>query len=1379
MLSSTVRRAAAVTTEETKTNKPQEPLPNTVAANEADSNADTCCLGQNFVVLQYTNRVADVYAYNKSLKPVQNVPIVSGATAYDCPKTRSTYILVVNEALYYGTQLDHSLLNPNQLRSYGVDFWDNPFDTDRPLCIDINRDVQIPLVTTGTKVQFKSRVPTTEELKSCPHLQLTSKAEWNPSTLQMTVAQVTQQQEIPWKRTICGVASNTTVYLDPTSDEALLNDVESTLVNLNDGRTIQETTIYDDDTMDLPVRRTFIATDRHTTNTAESLAERFGIGLQRARETLKATLQRGMRSAILPIARRFRADRYFSRRRLNGKFSSDTAFFKYKSLRGNIASQIFFHKCGFATAYHVSRVNDAAIGPTLNSFCHDWGVPNHLTIDGANVQVGRHTQFNQALRDNEIDYHISHPYSPQENPAEGGIREIKRRFYRYMEIHKIPMRLWDYVLDYTLEIMQITVPLSRYANKRTPIETITGITPDISEWLDFTIYEWCFYKTNAGVGPRELGRWLGVSHRVGPAMTYWVLPKSGLPISCDTVQRVTREEQQTEAVRQLMAEWTEKTKAILYADGSRLSERTIATIPKTKAFDIDDENEDFQKEFHQLLNDTTLPEMDDIVETIETTDNKNYLNMEVDLHRNDDETRVATGRVVRQKVDEKGKPMGTAHDNPMLDTRQYEVAFDDGHVEVYSANVLAESILAQVDDLGHKHRLLDEIIGHRFTAEAIPRSKGTVQTPSGATRKIKTTKGCEICLRWKGGQMHWFPLKDIKDSFSVELATYARDNHLLTEPVFAWWAPFALKKAARILSKIKSKHWERTHKFGLRVPRTIQEAKEIDKENNNTEWMDAVALEMTNARIAFEEHEGDVRQLVGFEEITGHIIFDIRMGENFRKKARFVADGHKTKTPIAVTYSSVVSRDSVRLLLLVAAINDIQIKGADIQNAFLSAPNREKCYIIAGPEFGPDEGKTFIVRRALYGLKSAAASFRAYMAEHLDGMGFKSSPADPDVWLRPAVKSNGAQYYEYFMAYVDDILAVSENPDDIMNQIKKRFKLKDDKVEPPTTYLGARLQERKLDGRSMWTMTSADYITAALKNVQNALQKSRKWKIPTTVRGPMATNFVPELDGSPELNETDATLYREFIGILRWSIEIGRVDILHEVALLSQYQAVPREGHMEQVLHIFGYLKKKQKLTLYFDPRLPNVDYKNFKTNQEEFRDHYRDAVEEIPHKMPKPRGIGVQISAFVDASHGSNKKTRRSHTGYLIFVNSAPILWYSKKQSTVESSTFSAEMIAMRTCFEAIVHLRYKLRMFGIPLLNNAPASVFCDNESCVKNTSQFESTLNKKHVSIAYHYIRWHVAAGIAMVAWIEGSRNLADPYTKRLPEATRDHLFGDWTY
>ena len=104
--------------------KTKEPTVNTLAMNECDTNADTSCLGKNFIVLQFTNRTADVYAYDKTIEPKEGIPIVTGATAYD-KEDGNTYILVFHESLYYGNELDHSLINPNQVRHMGNNMWDN------------------------------------------------------------------------------------------------------------------------------------------------------------------------------------------------------------------------------------------------------------------------------------------------------------------------------------------------------------------------------------------------------------------------------------------------------------------------------------------------------------------------------------------------------------------------------------------------------------------------------------------------------------------------------------------------------------------------------------------------------------------------------------------------------------------------------------------------------------------------------------------------------------------------------------------------------------------------------------------------------------------------------------------------------------------------------------------------------------------------------------------------------------------------------------------------------------------------------------------------------------------------------------------------------
>ena len=173
---------------------------------------------------------------------------------------------------------------------------------------------------------------------------------------------------------------------------------------------------------------------------------------------------------------------------------------------------------------------------------------------------------------------------------------------------------------------------------------------------------------------------------------------------------------------------------------------------------------------------------------------------------------------------------------------------------------------------------------------------------------------------------------------------------------------------------------------------------------------------------------------------------------------------------------------------------------------------------------------------------------------------------------------------------------------------------------------------------------------------------------------------------------------------------------------MSTHLALTRRGHLEQLYHIFVYLQANPKHNLFFDPQHPTVDERAFK--EYDWYDFYRDAKERLPSDMPPPRGRLVSTHCFVDSDHAGDKVMHRSQTGILIFLNRAPIIWYSKRQNTVETSTFGSEFITMKMAVEQIESLRYKLRMFGVPL--EGPTNVFCDNESVFKNVSQPDSVEN-----------------------------------------------------
>ncbi len=223
--------------------------------------------------------------------------------------------------------------------------------------------------------------------------------------------------------------------------------------------------------------------------------------------------------------------------------------------------------------------------------------------------------------------------------------------------------------------------------------------------------------------------------------------------------------------------------------------------------------------------------------------------------------------------------------------------------------------------------------------------------------------------------------------------------------------------------------------------------------------------------------------------------------------------------------------------------------------------------------------------------------------------------------------------------------------------------------------------------------------------------------------------------------------------------------------MLSHYLAAPCQGHLEQWFHIFSYLKRYNKLLLVFDAQEPTFDESRFQ--KVDWLEYYPGAMEQVPPNAPELRGKSLTMSCFVDADLAGCHATCRSHTGVLIYLNCAPIVWYSKRQNTVESSTFGSEFIAMKTAIDLIKGLRYKLRMMGIKV--DGPTNLFCNNKAVVINSTKPESTLKKKHNDIAYHRVQEALVAEIARVAKEDGATNLSNGLTKCLPGPRLRAIFG----
>ena len=206
-------------------------------------------------------------------------------------------------------------------------------------------------------------------------------------------------------------------------------------------------------------------------------------------------------------------------------------------------------------------------------------------------------------------------------------------------------------------------------------------------------------------------------------------------------------------------------------------------------------------------------------------------------------------------------------------------------------------------------------------------------------------------------------------------------------------------------------------------------------------------------------------------------------------------------------------------------------------------------------------------------------------------MGFVGTVADPDVYRRANAKPDGFKYYEYILVYVDDVLIISHDANVHLERIQAEYELNPNSIGPPTRYLGADVKRvtRPGDptGKEYWSFSAYTYVRNAVKNVKLLLQEEGR-NMKTTAKTPFPNStYRPETDTSEECDDAGSSRYSQLIGVLRWAVELGRIDIYTETALLSQHLALPRVGHLETVYHMFAYLSKHEKSSIIFDPTDP------------------------------------------------------------------------------------------------------------------------------------------------------------------------------------------------
>jgi hypothetical protein len=670
---------------------------------------------------------------------------------------------------------------------------------------------------------------------------------------------------------------------------------------------------------------------------------------------------------------------------------------------------------------------------------------------------------------------------------------------------------------------------------------------------------------------------------------------------------------------------------------------------------------------------------------------------------------------------------------------------DSAVEDIITYNEIADFIEDDESFTGQQLWKFKNILAHKKVSRSSPDYRGS---------------SWNVLVEWEDGSKTWEPLYTknpelggIWHTDRVTVAIYARENGLVGEA--GWNLPGMKsmtknqKKFDRTVkqAKLHSFRTKPMYMFGFQVPRNHEQAMELDRKNGNTRWRDAENIELgqLDEYSTFDDKGKGYQPGSEYKRINVHLVYAVK--HDGRHKARCVAGGHLTDTPIDSVYSSVVSLRGIRLLTFLAELNGQETWVTDIGNAYLETFTQEKVYIIAGPEFGDRVGHTLIILKALYGLKSSGKRWHERLSDVLLDMGFERSKAEPDIWMR---EKDGL--YEYIGVYVDDLMIVSKEPKLIVASLKDDHKFKLKGSGAVTFHLGC---DYFRDEDGVLCYAPKKYIEQMMDTYFR-----NYGKLPKEYSSPLEHGDHPELDDSELLDMEQTQLYQSLIGQMQWIIQLGRMDITTHVMTLSRFRAAPREGHLKRVHRIYGWLRKHKGATIRIRTDLP--DYSDLPDHDFDWSySCYNGAKEDIPSDAPEPLGKPVVTTSYYDANLLHDLISGRSVTGIIHFLNKTPVDWFSKLQSTVATATFGSEYVASRTCVEQIVDLRLTLRYLGVPL--KGPSYMFGDNESVVNTGSRPDAKLTKRHYLLSYHKTREAVAAGYLRCFKIDGTSNPADIVSK----------------
>ena len=1023
---------------------------------------------------------------------------------------------------------------------------------------------------------------------------------------------------------------------------------------------------------------------------------------------------------------------------------TDTVYSDVPAWGGIHAAQVFAGKMSRYISVHGCKT-DKDFPRCLEDEIRKRGAMDKLGSDRAKAEISK--KVHDILRTLFIDDWQSEPYFQHQNFAERMIGELKKFTNWVLNWSDAPDKSWFLAFEYVTFIMNRTA--NETLNWRTPVEALTGQTPDISMLLHFTFWEPVFIGNYRGSGVRGAKKGKGFPSKSDEILVRFVGYSEDVGHSCT------------------FKVWNEETEELLYRSSLRKVD------PDTDVLNV------------PPYDPQPVPDMDD--ELIE----------EVVKNREPDpsirrtamfEPEELVGRSFLLKHNEDGtRDRATVLDYEYVDGATGEVDPLDKYYDGLEKESRRINFKVKVGGTGLE-KFIEWSDMCEFVEEQIQNEDTTwnFRKIVGHKRNLQSREKPQILVLWESGEITYEPIDEFYKDEPHLLAEYALKKGVLKE-----WEKKCpklkltqmaknTKTMLRRINQAKRRSFKNTpiYMFGVKVPRNHEQAVQFDKENGNTLWQDSERTEINQMfeYNVFEDrgHRSTAKAPDGYKKIPLHMVYACK--HDGRRKSRLVAGGHLTDTPLESVYSGVVSLRGIRIIVFLAELNDLEVYQTDIGNAYLEAKTQEKVYCIAGGEFGERKDHLFVIIGSLYGLKSSAKRFHEVLHDVLRDMGFSPCPAEPDIWMRamnpddtpvtpeqlksedPAFTYPGVQraifdgYYEYIATYVDDLTIGSKKPQVILDYLQEqaKFKLKgSDRIH-------------YLLGCDYWRDDEGVLCSAPKKYIRKMEDTYERLfgEKPKHCKTPLEPNSHPELDTTEFCNEEETKIYQSLVGASQWATSLGRFDICVHVMTLSSFRAAPRKGHLEMIKRFYGYLSKMSEATIRYRTDMPDLEDLDFQ-EYDWSRTVYADAYEEYPANLPVARGKPVQQLTYVDANLYHDMLSGKSVTALLHLLNQTPIDWYSKKQSTVETATFGSENVAARTAIEQMRTIKFTLLYLGVPVVDRS--ILVGDNKSVVDCATQPHSRLSKRHLMLSYHYVREAIASGNYAYVWIHGKLNPADILSK----------------